>query len=99
MIYEVVVLESVYDELEEAALKYQEIRDDLGLSFFDKWNLALEYLEKNPLYFQKKSKQLRTIKLDRFPFLIVYEVIKNNVYVYRLIRAQKEPKKIFKKDK
>jgi hypothetical protein len=53
MIYEIVIPKSVYDELEEETLKYQEIREDLGISFFEKWNLAVEYLENNPLHFQK----------------------------------------------
>jgi hypothetical protein len=97
MIYGVIIPKSVYDELELEALKYQEIRDELGISFFEKWHLAVEYLENNPFHFQRKNKQLRTVKLDRFPFLIVYEVIKDKVYVYRLIRAQKQPRKIFNK--
>jgi hypothetical protein len=97
MIYQVVIPEGVYEELEEATLHYNAVQDGLGLSFFYNWEIAVEYLKNNPLHFQKKHKQLRSIKIDRFPYLIIYEIVKNNVFVYRLIQAQMQPRKIFKK--
>ncbi len=96
MIYKVIIPESVYEELEEATVYYEEVEYGLGLSFFYNWETSIEYLKNNPLLFQKRRKQLRSIKINRFPYLIIYEVVKNNVFVYRLIQARKQPRKVFK---
>ena len=57
----------------------------------------MDELKRNPLHYQKKSKQFRTIKISKFPYLIVFEIIEMRVYVYRLISGYRNPKKVFKK--
>ncbi len=97
MIYQVIIPESFYEELEEAVVYYGSKEIDLGLAFILNWESAMEQLKKTPLHYQKKNKELRTIKISKFPYLIVFEIIETKVYVYRLISGYKNPKKIFKK--
>ena len=97
MIYQVIILESLYYELEEAVEYYKTKEIELALAFILNWESAMEQLKYTPLHYQKKNKELRTIKISRFPYLIVFEIIGSKVYVYRLINGYKNPKKVFMK--
>ncbi len=96
MIYEILVPESVYLELKEAVSYYESKQRNLGLNFVLSWETAMEHIKVSPLLYQKKNKRLRTIKLNRFPYLIVFEVIGYKIYVFRLTHAKRNPKKVFK---
>jgi hypothetical protein len=97
MIYHVIIPDAIYQKLEDTMLDYDSKRSGLGLSFFNKWESVVESLKSNPFLFQKKTKYLRTVKISGFPYLVVYEIVKGNVYVYRLIEAKRHPKKILKR--
>ncbi|MBK6836194.1 MAG: type II toxin-antitoxin system RelE/ParE family toxin [Bacteroidetes bacterium] len=97
MIYQVIIPESLYSELEEVVEYYKSKEIHLALNFISKWESAMEQLKHTPLHYQKKNKEFRTIKINRFPYLLVFEIIGAKVYVYRLINAHKNPKTIFKK--
>jgi hypothetical protein len=97
MIYQVIVPESVYLELKETSLYYESKQKDLGLKFIVNWETAMEHLKESPLLYQKKHKRLRTIKINKFPYLLVFEIIENKIYIFRLTHAKRNPKKLFKK--
>ena len=97
MIYQIIVPESVYLELKEVSSYYESKQKDLGLRFVLSWETAMEHIKEAPLLYQKKNKRLRTIKLNKFPYLLVFEIIENKIYVFRLANAKRNPKKIFKK--
>lgn len=97
MIYQIIIPESVYVELKEVSSYYESVQKDLGLKFILSWETAMEHIKEAPLLYQKKNKQLRTIKLNKFPYVLVFEIIGNKIYVFRLTNARKHPKKIFKK--
>lgn len=97
MIYQILIPQSVYEELNQIALYYESNQKSLGLKFLLDWELSSIILKKSPFLFQKKHKQLRSVNLKRFPYTIVYEVEENIVYIYRVIHNRKKPKKVFKK--
>ena len=97
MIYQIIVPESVYVELNEVSSYYESKQKDLGLRFILSWKTAMEHLKESPLLYQKKNNRLRTIKLNKFPYLLVFEIIGNNIYLFRLTNAKRNPKKILKK--
>lgn len=67
MIYQVIIPESLYDELEDAVEYYKTKEIELALAFILKWENAMEQLKRTPLHYQKKHKELRTIKISKFP--------------------------------
>ena len=93
MIYQVIVPESVYLELKETSFYYESKQKELGL----KLETAMEHLKESPLLYQKKHKRLRTIKINKFPYLLVFEIIENKIYIFRLTHAKRNPKRVFKK--
>lgn len=96
MKYHVVIPESVYLELQEVTIYYESKQKDLGLKFITSWEIAMQHIGQAPLLYQKKQKSLRTIRLTRFPYILVFEIIKQKIYIYRMIHAQRQPKKIFR---
>ncbi len=97
MNYQVIVPESVYLELKETSSYYESKQKDLGLKFILNWETAMVHLKEAPLLYQKKRKGLRTIKINKFPYLLVFEIIENKIYIFRLTHAKRNPKKVFKK--
>lgn len=97
MIYKVIIPESVFLELKEVSSYYESKQKDLGLKFITNWETAMEHIKAAPLIYQKKNKHLRTIKLNKFPYLLVFEIIGNTIYVFKLTHARKNPKKIYNK--
>ena len=97
MNYQVIVPESVYLELKETSSYYESKQKDLGLKFILNWETAMVHLKEAPLLYQKKHKGLRTIKINKFPYLLVFEIIENKIYIFRLTHSKRNPKKVFKK--
>lgn len=97
MNYLVIIPESVYLELQEVSVYYELQQKNLGVKFVQHWETTMLDLKKSPLLYQKKHKQLRTIKVNKFPYLLVFEVIENKIYIYRLTHTKKHPTKTYKR--
>lgn len=96
MKFRVIVPEGVYEELNRVALYYEEQQKDLGLKFLNDWEDTMSQLSRSPLIYQKKFKEFRGIQFGRFPFLIIFELDKKEIVIYKLIHARRNPKKRFK---
>lgn len=97
MSYKIIIPQSVYFELNEAAMYYEQKQPKLGEKFILDWETTAAQLSQNPLHYQKKYKKLRSISLTTFPYIMVFEIEGKEIIIYRLIHAQRNPKKIFKK--
>ncbi|MDP2385950.1 MAG: hypothetical protein Q8M29_06245 [Bacteroidota bacterium] len=58
MIYQVIIPESLYDELKEVSEYYESKEVNLGLTFILNWENAMDELKRNPLHYQKKVSSL-----------------------------------------
>lgn len=92
MKYSVVVLEQVYEELNEAALYYEERQVDLGKSLVEEWEKIIISIQKNPEKYEKKYKNFRQGILSRFPYLVMFELEDKDIIIYRFIHARRHPK-------
>jgi hypothetical protein len=92
MKYRVVVLEQVYEELNEAALYYEERQVDLGKSLVEEWEKIVISIQKNPEKYEKKYKKFRQGILSRFPYLVMFELEDKDIIIYRFIHARRHPK-------
>jgi hypothetical protein len=55
MIYQIIVLESVYLELKEVSSYYESKQKDLGIRFVLSWETEMEHIKEAPLLYQKKK--------------------------------------------
>jgi hypothetical protein len=73
---------AIHFEIDEALLRYESISYELGLSFESELINCYAKIAANPQYFfiiHKKLK-IRRALLKRFPYKLIFQIQKNNVY-------------------
>lgn len=91
------LLDEAKAELRESAHWYAGKRDGLGDEFLDAFERALETIEAHPHRFtriptQDGQREVRRCVLKRFPFLIVYEVLPDEILVVAIAHAKRKPR-------
>ena len=71
---------------------YEEQKLGLGEEFLNELDNIYLKLESHPEYFGKVKKSFRQAALKRFPFVIVYEIIKTEVVVFAVFHTSRNPK-------
>lgn len=89
----VLIPEAVYEELNQVFAYYEERQTDLGVRFLDDWEETMDNLELRPFIHQIQFKQFRSVKFNRFPFLIIYKIEKQTIILYKLVHAKSDPAK------
>ncbi|MES2558398.1 MAG: hypothetical protein V4590_01560 [Bacteroidota bacterium] len=93
MKYSLHILEEVYGEIEEAGDYYFTQRSGLEMQLFLDWERTVNRVLKNPEGYQKQGKKFRHALLEKFPYLVVFEIIDLSVVVYRFINVRRHPGK------
>jgi toxin ParE1/3/4 len=96
--YEVKLEERVLNDFEDAFLYYDIISPALGDNFTRMFWLAIEKIAENPHNYFNISRKLRRITLGKFPYLIVYSISNDIVYVTGLFHKASKPSKWRKKN-
>ena len=96
MNYEIVILDSVYYELDEAIDYYELKQLNLGKRLYLDFKESLKSISHSPELYEKKHQNFRQLKLKIFPYFLVFEVIKSQIIVYRFFHAKRNPKRKFK---
>ncbi|MDB5281173.1 MAG: hypothetical protein JWO06_248 [Bacteroidota bacterium] len=97
MIYGLMINEEAYEDLQRAYDYYEDERTGLGEEFLEKIEDRLDYLKKYPLHFNKVEDDFRQTLIDKFPFVIVYEIQRREIIVYSFFHCSQNPDKKFKK--
>jgi len=99
MKYILIILDEVYKELNESALYYEEQQFSLGEALLDEFESALIKIHVNPEGYEKKYKNFRQAMLNRFPYLVLFEIDEEHIVIYRFINARRHPQKRYTKSK
>jgi hypothetical protein len=88
MSYKVLVKQEAYNEALAAYLYYEEVQVGLGERFLAGLEWHLDDLSKNPQYYSilqaDKLRVLRDVQIKKFPFLIIFEITRDEVIVYAI---------------
>jgi plasmid stabilization system protein ParE len=76
--FQIVILDRAFQEIENARDYYENNQINLGTSFTKEVFSILEILESNPLLFPVKFNTVREALLNKFPFVVVFEILPNN---------------------
>jgi hypothetical protein len=95
MSFRVLILDEVYAEV-EVQVEYEEIRRGLGEKFVASFNEVLDTIKMQPYSFEIKKRNIRQVKLNRFPYFALFKVSGNEVIVYRIYHAKRSHKKRYK---
>jgi toxin ParE1/3/4 len=78
----------------DASLWYeQNATETLGKDFLQAVLKECEYIQMHPLAYPKKYKNTRELVMKRFPYIIVYRVEKDAVFVLAVFNAKLDPAK------
>ena len=95
--YNLVIKPRAIQMAKEAYDWYEEQQAGLGDLFLKELDGSFGRAEKLPLAYAKIKKNFRQILLTNFPYVIVFELFKNDVVVYTVFHTSKNPRKKFKK--
>jgi len=79
--FQVVILEKAFQEIENARDYYENNQINLGTSFTKEVFSILEILETTPLLFPVKFKNIREAVINKFPFVVIFEVLPSDEIV------------------
>ena len=97
MKFTLLVHDSVFAEINDATLYYEDKQIGLGKKLYEDFEDSLMQIEERPLSFQKTKNNYRHTLLDKFPYLILFRVYENKILVYKFIHAKQHPAKHHKK--
>lgn len=78
-------------DLDDAALWYQTQAAGLGYEFLDEIKKTLQIMADNPEIFQEIYKNVRRAIVQRFPFVIYYQIEEETIVVLGIIHASRNP--------
>lgn len=83
-------------ELADAASWYENQREGLGLEFLDEYESKLNVLEDDPTRFPKldgipDGRPIHRCRLERFPYMIVYELLPNELVILAVVHLHRHP--------
>jgi len=96
MSYEIVVQSETIIEMQKAFEWYEYMQKGKGYEMIEEIEVAYEKLSKHPhhySYTHQRYKKYRKIGLDRFPYLLIYEIEEAKVIIvaYRHIHQEGRP--------
>jgi toxin ParE1/3/4 len=92
MQYELILQPEAIQEIEIAHEWYEHQKMNLGQAFIEELELSLAKIEKYPHQYGFANKWVRKVKLNKFPFNIIFEVEEDKIYVYSVLHTSKKPR-------
>ena len=81
-------------DVAEAQLWYETQRIGLGAEFYSEVSQVIDRLVETPLIYQTVYRDVRRAIVHRFPYLIWYRVLGEDVTVLACTHGRKEPSKV-----
>ena len=75
---------------------YEEKQINLGERFLSQLEPQIEYLSKYPLHFPSKYKQTREMVMRGFPFVVLYILEENQLFIQAVFAAKQNPSKKYR---
>ena len=92
MIYRLKILPRAKFDLSEISIWYEDIQKGLGKRFLKNVNLEMKIVKNNPILFQIRYDKTRVLLIKKFPYLIHYEIIENDIIVKAVIHTSRDTK-------
>lgn len=91
MTFQIYIRPEAEIDLEDAASWYQLQQHGLGYEFLEEIKHSLQIIEDNPHLFRTTYKEVRRAIVQRFPFVIYYQIEGDEVIVIGVIHASRHP--------
>jgi len=99
MAFKVVIKDTAKEDIQAAYDYYEDERKDLGEEFLRELVLKFDALTDKPHNYGYIDDEaiIRDVKVDRFPYVIIFEIIEDAVYVYSVHNTYRHPKRRLRK--
>ena len=97
MKFEIEIKQEAREDIADIYLWYEKQQTQLGYRFLDLFEERISFLQKEPQVYSKKYKTFRQAYLSKFPYLIIFEILKNKIIVFAVIHAKRKPSLRFKR--
>lgn len=91
MAYSLVITARAVEMIQDAYYWYEEQRSGLGESFLGSIDDKFEKILSGPELYGKVYKDYRQIKIGKFPFVIIYEIIDREIVVIAVFHTHRDP--------
>lgn len=93
MKFQLIITSPALQDTKDAYCYYEQIRAGLGEQFLENLERRYSSLSENPaLYSYTDNKEIiRDVKVEGFPYLIVYEVTGSTVVIFSIHNTHKKP--------
>ncbi|HVU57807.1 MAG TPA: type II toxin-antitoxin system RelE/ParE family toxin [Puia sp.] len=99
MVFKVVIKDVAKEDIQAAYDYYENARKNLGEEFLEELILKFDVLADKPHSYGYIDDQaiIRDVKVDRFPYVIIFEIIEDTVVVYSVHNTYRHPKRRLRK--
>jgi plasmid stabilization system protein ParE len=89
--YSVRLLPELVDDAHEAFVWYETAATGLGHEFLRSYFIALASVQRQPLLHRKVYQRFRRILLERFPYVLYFQVDQDSIVILLLIHGARDP--------
>ncbi|SNS69658.1 hypothetical protein SAMN06295967_11715 [Belliella buryatensis] len=79
-------------EIIEAYQYYEKQQTNLGEFFLTQLDKCFKRVKSSPLLFPKKRDPFREALVSKFPFIVIFEIEKENIVIYSVFNTWRNPK-------
>jgi hypothetical protein len=83
--------EAIFD-IQQAFEWYESRKTGLGFEFIEEVESAYEKITSQPFHYVAVNEQFRRIKINRFPYILVYEIEESVIVVNAVRHMSRKPK-------
>ena len=91
MKYDLIIKEEANFEIIESYVFYESKSKGLGDRFLNQLDIYFERIQSFPEHYQIKRNPYREAFIKKFPFVIIYEIIENEIIVYAVFHSSRNP--------
>ena len=99
MRYSLVFSIKAQEDIIESINWYNHEKENLGFEFYEHVNEKLSLLDKNPLHYSIRFKNIRTTHIRKFPYLIYFKIDKKaaSIIILGVLHTSRDPQTINKR--
>ncbi|MDQ6843468.1 MAG: type II toxin-antitoxin system RelE/ParE family toxin [Bacteroidota bacterium] len=93
MVFEIIISPEAFAETNEIYLFYERASVGLGERFLESLEDIYKKLSKAPQYYgyTNKAKDIRDVKINGFPFVVIFQIVNDTVFVLRVFNTSRDP--------
>lgn len=91
MNYRLVILPKAQAEMADAVDWYELQQAKLGKRFVSCVDKLFTIILKNPFQFSEKTPPFREAIVDKFPYLVIYQINNNEIIIYSVFHTSQNP--------